>query len=111
MPELSVYERCSRLLDVPADYLEAAVNTWLESGKIFNVADRQEAARHALWHVGDPEGYEPGSFTQGLLLTWGRADTQNQMRLRVAFPCLSAAIDLLAETGVEGLKKWAEIDG
>lgn len=39
-----------------------------------------------LWYFGQPQGLEPGHFTQALLEAIGRADLDNRERLRLGFP-------------------------
>lgn len=70
---------------------------------------RVEPARHVLWHNGDPRGYEPGSFTVKLLEAWTRADAQNDMRLRSAFPVLGEAVQISRTLGSDALADWAGI--
>lgn len=72
--------------------------------------ERQQAARHVLWTLGHREhGYEPGGFTSALLDAWGRADSSNQARLRIAFPVYAHALDVLKHRGVDALLEWAGI--
>lgn len=73
------------------------------------LAERQEVARHVLWHNGDPRGQEPGSFTTKLLEAWVRADRENSWRLARAFPLLGEAVRISQEAGSDELAKWAEI--
>lgn len=53
-----------------------------------------EDARHALWAVGDPRGWQPGGFTETLISALGKADAQNRMRLWAGFPGLVQAMTL-----------------
>lgn len=69
----------------------------------------QEAARHVLWHNGDPRGQEPGSFTAKLLEAWARADSQNGWRLAQVFPALGQAVEISRTRGSDYLAEWAGI--
>lgn len=73
------------------------------------LAERQEVARHVLWHNGDPRGQEPGSFTSKLLEAWVRADQENFWRLHRAFPLLGEAVRISSTAGSDALAKWAEL--
>lgn len=73
------------------------------------LAERQEVARHVLWHNGDPRGQEPGSFTTKLLEAWARADQVNGWRLAQAFPLLGMAVGISRSAGSDALAKWAEL--
>lgn len=48
----------------------------------------EEHIRHVIWHWsrGNKHGYQPGSFIQGLLDLYGRADMWNRGRLMFSFP-------------------------
>lgn len=70
---------------------------------------KQEVARHVLWHNGDPRGQEPGSFTTKLLEAWARADSENDLTLRRAFPLLGEAVRISSTQGSDALAEWAEI--
>ena len=70
----------------------------------------QEAARHVLWHNGDPRGCEPGSFTTKLLDAWARADVENSHRLGAAFPILAVAVNISRTRGSDALAAWAGIE-
>jgi hypothetical protein len=72
-------------------------------------AEREEVARHVLWHNGDRRGQEPGSFTAKLLEAWARADGTNDMRLRSAFPLLGEAVEISRTRGSDALAEWAGI--
>lgn len=72
-------------------------------------AQREEVARHVLWHNGDRRGQEPGSFTTKLLEAWVRADGENDMRLRAAFPLLGEAVQISRTLGSDALAEWAGI--
>lgn len=66
-------------------------------------------ARHALWVVGDPRGWEPGGFTASLLEALGKADRMNRARLWVSFPGLVQAVTLAqTEHGRNELAKFAD---
>lgn len=71
--------------------------------------ERQEVARHVLWHNGDRRGAQPGSFTEKLLDAWARADGRNDMRLRTAFPLLGEAVQVSRTLGSDALAEWAGI--
>lgn len=66
----------------------------------------KETAAHVLWHFGRG-GYQPGSFTEALLLAFARADTQNRLRLGHAFPNYYEAMSLAQdyEEGIDTLKE------
>lgn len=95
-------------LSVPV--VKAFRDSWGETVGDYDSYAKEEAARHALWSRRDPRGWEPGSFTQSLFLTWGRADESNKARLRNAFPIVSDAFDILQREGVPGLAKWGGIE-
>ena len=71
--------------------------------------EREEVARHVLWHNGDSRGQQPGSFTEKLLDAWVRADGMNDMRLRAAFPLLGEAVQISRTIGSDTLAEWAGI--
>ena len=73
------------------------------------LGELQEAARHVLWHNGDPRGQEPGSFTTKLLEAWTRADSQNAWRLAQVFPALGQAVEISRTRGSDALAEWAGI--
>lgn len=73
-------------------------------------AEREQAARHVLWHLGDLRGQQPGSFTEKLLDTWARADSENHLRLLVAFPVLGVAVDIAKTQGRDALAAWGGIE-
>ena len=64
---------------------------------------QEQAYRHVLWTVGDPNGYEPGGFTRKLLEAWAHADESHSEQLYTAFPELGEAIATLKYTGPESL--------
>lgn len=70
---------------------------------------RLEAARHVLWQIGDPRGYEPGSFTTKLLEAWTCADPGNAARLTLAFPILGTAVAISRGLGADELARWGGI--
>ena len=72
--------------------------------------ERLEAARHVLWHIGDPRGQEPGSFTSKLLDAWTRADHENSARLTLAFPILGDAIEEAKIFGADAVATWGGIE-
>lgn len=72
-------------------------------------AEREQVARHVLWHSGDARGQEPGSFTSKLLDAWVRADGANDLRLRGAFPLLGEAIQISRTLGSDALAEWGGI--
>jgi len=65
--------------------------------------EESQAARHVLWTVSNPNGYEPGGFTRSLLEAWGHADYINDAKLSAAFPELGAAIAVLKRFGPDPL--------
>lgn len=71
--------------------------------------DSQEAARHVLWHNGDPRGVQPGSFTEKILNAWSSADQENSARLALAFPLLATAVHISQTQGSDALAEWAGI--
>lgn len=73
-------------------------------------AQRPEAARHVLWHNGDPRGQEPGSFTTKLLEAWTRADHENSARLAMAFPVLGTAVAISQMQGSDAVAEWAGLE-
>lgn len=104
-------KRASALTGIPVPILEAQMYTLEESAGQYSDWARQDAARHLLWmHHKDSRGYEPGSFTAGLLTAWHRADAANQGRLCVAFPIYGDAFDQIRANGYEGLARWAGIE-
>ena len=64
---------------------------------------KEQAYRHVLWSVGNPNGYEPGGFTRKLLEAWAHADYSNDAKLCAAFPELGEAIARLKHDGPESL--------
>ena len=66
-----------------------------------------ETARHVLWHYGAQGGYQPGSFTQKLMVTIDAADVVNKARLRACYPELVDAMNLAAnqEDGIRRLQQ------
>lgn len=81
----------------------------VEQAEARAVAERTEVARHVLWHTGDARGQEPGSFTSKLLDAWVRADQDNDIRLRMAFPKLGEAVAIVREQGSDALAEWGGI--
>jgi hypothetical protein len=45
-----------------------------------------KVAQHALWHLGDSWGTEPGDFDKSLFRLIDKADTDNRARLLKVFP-------------------------
>ena len=68
-----------------------------------------EIAAHVLWHFGRG-GYQPGSFTEALLVAFARADIHNMLALRRGFPGYFEAM-YLAQEHVHGIKHLQEIAG
>lgn len=62
-----------------------------------------EAARHLLYHYGQPGGWEPGSFTKQLIRTLEHADHYNRNRLLGAFPEFKPAVQILITQGSTAL--------
>jgi len=67
-----------------------------------------QAARHVLFHFGDPMGVQPGGFVTALLEAWAKADSENRARLREAFPRLGWAMDL-AQNDPAGIDLLQEV--
>lgn len=67
----------------------------------------EEVAAHVLFHFRG-EGYPPGSFTEALLLAFARADSQNFMKLAMAFPDYGEAMRLAKEE-LDGIDKLRAI--
>ncbi|MGE5501263.1 MAG: hypothetical protein ACM3W4_04990 [Ignavibacteriales bacterium] len=65
-----------------------------------------ETTRHVLWHYGADGGYQPGSFTQKLMIAIDAADVVNKARLRACYPELVDAMNLAAnrEDGIRQLQ-------
>lgn len=102
--------KSARLLRVPREHLVAIWQTAEEGRDRAPLSHVQEAARHVLWHRGNREqGWEPGMFTQTLLLAIDRADTMNQIRIHVGFPLLSFAMNLGRREGDEAIIAWAKL--
>lgn len=100
--------RASRLIGVPEDLVGALALTYEEAKGSYSQPEREQVARHLLWWDGDrSHGYQPGSFTDGLMMIWGRADSENKARLAIAFPVYADGKDILKIDGREGLLKWA----
>lgn len=97
----------AKSLGIPETHLKALSRTYEEAKGEVPQDDREEAADAILWSLGDKRGYEPGGFTQTLLLAWKRADEDNIARLCIAFPILAVAFDILFNEGKDGLAKWA----
>lgn len=72
-------------------------------------SERAEAARHVLWHIGDPRGYQPGSFTEKLLDAWARADHANSIALWAAFPALGGAVRAAQTAGADAVAEYGGI--
>ncbi|MBT8161045.1 MULTISPECIES: hypothetical protein [Arthrobacter] len=68
--------------------------------------EQHEAAAHVLWYF-KREGWQPGSFTESLLSTFGKADMNNVRKLAGAFPELGDAFQLGAyfAGGIEILRE------
>lgn len=98
------------LLRVPEDRAAALALTYEEAQGTYSQDEREQVARHLLWSAGSCHGYEPGGFTQSLLLAWGRADNLNSARLAIAFPIYADGKDVLTREGRDGLLKWAGIE-
>jgi hypothetical protein len=67
-------------------------------------------ARGVLWFFGQPQGREPGHFTQSLLEAISRADTENRDKLAAAFPGHVEAFRMGAEE-TYGVNRLVEIEG
>lgn len=99
------------MIDLPGGGKAITLEEARERDAAKKLAERQEVARHVLWHNGDPRGQEPGSFTSKLLEAWVRADSENSYRLRRAFPLLGEAVEISQLTGSDALAMWAGISG
>jgi hypothetical protein len=68
-----------------------------------------DVAAHVLFHYGRDGGYQPGSFTEQLLVTMAMADQSNLGRLAVGFPEYVAAVTAIQNdpAGVERLQDIA----
>lgn len=97
------------MIDLPGGGKAITVEEARERHAAQQLAERQEVARHVLWHNGDPRGQEPGSFTTKLLEAWARADQENGWRLERAFPLLGEAVRISSTIGSDALAEWAEI--
>lgn len=80
-------------------------NTSIPAG----VTISEEVAAHVLFRLG-AGGYEGGSFTQALLLAFGKADGSNFTKLALGFPDYARAI-LLAAAVPGGIETLQEIVG
>lgn len=97
------------MIDLPGGGKALTQEEYQERLAAEGLALKQEVARHVLWHNGDPRGQEPGSFTAKLLDAWTRADSQNDLTLRRAFPLLGHAVTISRTAGSDALAEWAEI--
>lgn len=102
-------QEAAKLLRAPEAQCWALAATYDEAKEWGTPEDRAQAARHILWTKGDRRGYEPGGFTQTLILAWRRADPQNRARLILAFPIYGVAFDVEYEEGNDGLARWGGI--
>lgn len=68
----------------------------------------QKDAQHVLWNFASG-GYEPGSFTKGLMRALQSADPENRERVRLGFPSLVRAMEMAQHEsdGIETLKAIA----
>lgn len=101
--------QAAKLAKVPVDILKAVVYTYDEARGRYPEWQRREAAHHIFYWIGDPRGYEGGSFMNSLLTTWKRADNGNRGRLALAFPVYADAFNVLESEGSNGLARWAGI--
>lgn len=100
----------AKSLNVSVVDLTALAETYEEARTNGTPEERQQAARHILWSVGDSRGYEPGGFTISLMLAWKKADPANRARLGSAFPVYFMAYGVQYEEGNDGLAQWAGIE-
>lgn len=71
------------------------------------VAIDSETAHHVLWHF-DRGGYQPGTFTEHLMVAVSAADPANQARLALGFPELVAAVQI-AQNEPDGIAQLHQI--
>lgn len=74
-------------------------------------AEQLVIARQVLWHFGDTVlGYQPGSFVESLLRTFGRADQRNFARLFLTFPEFGVPAHAVMHTpdGLEELRSFVK---
>ena len=69
----------------------------------------RETAAHVLWMFGQPGGYPPGSYSEGLLTLIARSDEANTARHALGFPEQTAAVRLAKydENGIAKLQRIA----
>lgn len=99
----------AKLVKVPVDILKAVVYTYEEAQGRYPEFERRAAAHHIFHYLGDPRGYDGGSFMHSLITTWKRADNGNRGRLALAFPVYADAFDVLETEGSNALARWAGI--
>ena len=110
MDKITRAGNAAELLRVPIEITTALMNTYEEARGEYPAFEVEQAARHVLWMGGDrTNGYEPGGFIHSLLTAWGRADNENNARLRLAFPIYADCKDLMQSQGPSGLMEWAKI--
>lgn len=66
-------------------------------------------ALHVLWHYGHPDGQQPGSFTEHIVIAAHKADPGNRERLRAGFPGIVEAVEVGIQhpRGIDELRKIA----
>ena len=69
--------------------------------------DEKQAIHHVLYFYDAPGGYEPGSFTQHLMIAYSQADPQNKAKLRLGFPEIAWAMDMVSQVP-DGIKVITE---
>lgn len=99
------------MIDLPGGGKAITVEEAAARKAALRLAEKQQVARHVLWHNGDPRGQEPGSFTAKLLDAWVRADEENSFKLQWAFPLLGLAVSISRSAGSDALAQWAELPG
>lgn len=57
--------------------------------------DQIEATRAVLFFFGHPKGWESGGFLMSLIEVYSRADLTNKAKLRLGFPEVGEAFDLV----------------
>ena len=70
-------------------------------------AEMQLAARHVLGYHHLEDGWTPGSFTEGLIALWTRADVDNRAKLALVYPEMSAVIGYFTAGDVEHVRRIA----
>ncbi|HJW01591.1 MAG TPA: hypothetical protein VJ617_21065 [Arthrobacter sp.] len=64
----------------------------------------EDVIRNVLHYFGEPGGWPAGSFTSNIMRAYQGADPGNRARLRLGFPELAEAMDLVLGS-MEGIDK------